>query len=288
MAGPSTRSAGPMYNPEVHFSPNEKFQPPEKLPTVKSVLCSILYHVRFTLKGQEGGIGGGGVSVKEAIREVAKQVYSKWFCDTVCCLSISTIERKLMELFSVFKEGRKRIQEKGKEDSPAVKKYRKLVDEKEKLFDVFQTDPKGRARIQAEWGVNMSDCEYKYYEDQKGERKMFCSKGVDPVWYEATMRAQRLRERQAEYRASRDLQFAYKSITEITKSLRDAGEIVSSSEKSIEKEETLPEEISEMAAKETKDRSKNKRRFEDAVEPEDDDTPVEYRHIRKSQRLLKD
>ena len=46
MAGPSTRSAGPMYNPEVHFSPNEKFQPPEKLPTVKSVLCSILYHVR--------------------------------------------------------------------------------------------------------------------------------------------------------------------------------------------------------------------------------------------------
>ena len=118
---------------------------------------------------------------------------------------------------------------------------------KKKLFDIFQTDPKGRANIQGEWGVNMSDSEYMYYEDQKGERNMFWPKGVDPVWYEATMRAQRLRERQAEYRKSRDLQFAYKSITEITKSLRDAGEIVSSSEKSIEEEETISEEISEPA-----------------------------------------
>lgn len=104
MAGPSTRSAGPVYDPKFHFSPEEKFQPPNKLPTVKSVISSIRYHV----KGIEGGTGGRGVSVKEAIREVAKQVYSKWFCDTVCCLSLSTIERRLTEIFNVFQEGHKR------------------------------------------------------------------------------------------------------------------------------------------------------------------------------------
>ena len=115
-----------------------------------------------------------------------------------------------------------------------------------------------------------------------------------------------MRERQAEYRASRDLQFAYKSITEITKSLRDSGEIVSSSDKSIEDEISElailepadpepadpepadPEEISKPAAKETNDQSKNKRKFEVAIEAEDDSIPVEYRHIRKSQRLVKD
>ena len=44
---------------------------------------------------------------------------------------------------------------------------------------------------------------------------MFCSTGVDPVWYLATMRAQRMRETHEEYRQQRDLQFDYKSIDEI-------------------------------------------------------------------------
>ena len=45
----------------------------------------------------------------------------------------------------------------------------------------------------------MSEMEHKYYEDQKTERKMSCSKGVDPVWYHSMMRTQRLRERSEEY-----------------------------------------------------------------------------------------
>ncbi|KAK0140176.1 hypothetical protein N1851_022930 [Merluccius polli] len=36
----------------------------------------------------------------------------------------------------------------------------------------------------------MSEMELKYYEDQKTERRMFCSKGVDPVWYHSMMRTQ--------------------------------------------------------------------------------------------------
>ena len=63
----------------------------------------------------------------------------------------------------------------------------------------------GKATIQGEWGLNMNDSEYKNYEDLKGERKMCCSNGVDPIWYKATIRAQRLKERKA-----------FKSITYIT------------------------------------------------------------------------
>ena len=47
-----------------------------------------------------------------------------------------------------------------------------------------------------EWGVKMSEMEYIYLEDQRGERRMECNRGVDPTWYRATMRQQRLREKQ--------------------------------------------------------------------------------------------
>lgn len=41
------------------------------------------------------------------------------------------------------------------------------------------------------------------------ERK-FCSKGVDSVWYHSMMKAQRMREREEEYRRDRDTQLATK------------------------------------------------------------------------------
>ena len=74
----------------------------------------------------------------------------------------------------------------------------------------------------------MSDMEYIYYEDQKTDRKMLCSKGVDPVWYHSTMRAQRLRERQEDYRREMEKQFQYKTLDNITDILIEAGEIPSS------------------------------------------------------------
>jgi hypothetical protein len=83
----------------------------------------------------------------------------------------------------------------------------------------------------------MSDMEYKYYEDQKTERKMLCSKGVDPVWYHSTMRAQRLRERQEEYRRERDQQFQYKTLDNVTDILVEAGEVPSSMSSSDEEQE---------------------------------------------------
>ena len=69
-----------------------------------------------------------------------------------------------------------------------------MLTKKNKLFDVFQTDKQERMKVQEDWGVKMSKRDFLYYEDQNGPRKMFCSKGVDPVWYEAMMRAKRMKE----------------------------------------------------------------------------------------------
>ena len=58
---------------------------------------------------------------------------------------------------------------------------------------------------------------------------MFCSKGVDPVWYQTIMKVQRVKELEEKYRRERDQQFEYKSIDNITEILKKSGEITDSS-----------------------------------------------------------
>ena len=47
------------------------------------------------------------------------------------------------------------------------------------------TDDKARQEVceQVEFGVKMSANEYQYLEDMRGEMKMECNNGVDPVWF---------------------------------------------------------------------------------------------------------
>ena len=71
---------------------------------------------------------------------------------------------------------------KGKEESTAVKEHKELFTKQDELFDLYAVDPEIRKWLEKEWGVSMSEMEYKYCEDQRTERKMFCSKRVDPVW----------------------------------------------------------------------------------------------------------
>ena len=75
--------------------------------------------LRYHLERQ----GKGTVTNAMAVREVAKQVYAKYFHDTVFCVSVSTIQRsveKLRKTFSIS-VGRMRNGETGKEESRAVK-----------------------------------------------------------------------------------------------------------------------------------------------------------------------
>ena len=55
-------------------------------------------------------------------------------------------------------------------------------------------------QCKVEWGVKMSEADHRYYEDQKTERRMEYDHGVDPVFYLAVMRQERMRQRQEEYR----------------------------------------------------------------------------------------
>ena len=63
--------------------------------------------LRYHLERQ----GKGTVSNAMAVREVAKQVYAKYFHDTVFCVSVSTIQRRVEKLRKTFSVGRMRNDE---------------------------------------------------------------------------------------------------------------------------------------------------------------------------------
>ena len=95
----TSRSSGPLHDADVEFPPMRSYEPKSKLPTIKSVIGMLRYHT---------GKGGAGKSAEIAVREVAKQIYSKWYHDTVACKSLSTITREVEKLRTVFGEGKKK------------------------------------------------------------------------------------------------------------------------------------------------------------------------------------
>ena len=85
-------------------------------------------------------MGSGVVTTNMAVNEVSKQVYSKYYHDTVYCLSVRSITRKIENLWKLIKEGKKRSKEKERQDTSVVKDYKKLFDTKHDLFDVYAED----------------------------------------------------------------------------------------------------------------------------------------------------
>ena len=76
---PQTRHKSGGIDPAVVFPDLSNFSPPTKLPTNRSVV-GVLQNV---IKGSKGA---NQISTNDAVREVAKRVYAKYYHDTVYCM----------------------------------------------------------------------------------------------------------------------------------------------------------------------------------------------------------
>ena len=110
----STRSSGTLLHPDVDFPILVKFKDPTKLPTYLSVI-GVLRHLTENKLTHE-----------EAVCEVSKLVYAKWFHDTVYCITLQGIRKKMTKIWKIFREGNKRYRE-GKTSGKAIEEYTKLT-----------------------------------------------------------------------------------------------------------------------------------------------------------------
>ena len=153
---PKTRNQSGGIDPSVVFPSMPKFLPSSQLPTIKSVI-GVLQHL--VLQNLASGVPQ--TSHKDAVREVAKLVYAKWYHDTVYCLPLNGIDRKLEKMWATFREGKKRFA--SGQGGKAVEDYRKIAEQSEKLFDVGATTADQIAKCKEDWGVTMTEAEYRYF-----------------------------------------------------------------------------------------------------------------------------
>ena len=105
----------------------------------------------------------------------------------------------------------------------SVEKYKELVTNKEKLFDIFENNKVKRAKEEIDWGVQMGRMEEIYLEDMKSARKMTCGGGVDSVWFYGVMKKRRFTERQETSKAELATKFELVPIYEVEKMFDDEG-----------------------------------------------------------------
>ena len=95
---PKTRKQSADINPDIIFPHLDQFLHPKKLPVYKSII-GVLRSLT----------AGGKVQTKhkDAVREVAKLVISKWFHDSIFCLALDTVVNRIRKIWEIFCEGKK-------------------------------------------------------------------------------------------------------------------------------------------------------------------------------------
>ena len=213
----------PALDENVHFPPLRTFNPPDKLPTYASVVGRL----RWLSGGRKNNM-----PINQAIVEVAKEVESKYFHDTIFCKSNASIRKSIGAIHKIFIQG-KMFAKAGRMGRTLAKEYVDLIHKKDKLFDFSTDDPNRKKELELIWGVKMGVRETLYLEDQRGARKMVCDSGVDPVLFRAFMTQQRLKERSEEYKARRQEALVGKNKEQVEEWLRAEGDIPSSSPESV-------------------------------------------------------
>lgn len=226
---------------------------------------------------------------KQAVREVSKEIYCKYYHDSVYCWKLEKIVYKVDQVWTKYRNARRRM--KDGEIRKEVKIYKdEILPFKNDLFDISVDveDYERKKQCHEEWGVSMGVMEKEYLADQRSERKMECNRGVDPVWYRSIMKSQRLRERQEDYVSQREAEFTGKSMEQIDNLLREQEEIISSSPESSatdtpQKSMSIPDTL----ASEDLPPKKKKKLFVEEQEDETDEMPEKYKHCRLSERKVK-
>ena len=267
----NVKSGDNVYNFEVDFPAAGTFLPSNKLPTYRNIV-GLLRHLL------EGKGRGRGVTVDIVCREVAKQVISKWFHDTVYYKSITTVLKMVKIVHTQYTVGKQRL---ARPTSDGFLKFVELFEMKDSLFDIYpctngQMDGNRISTCIEEWGgLRMSARDKEYYEDQKGPRVMVCENRCDPVFYLTWLKRQREREKKEEWVKIKEEQFRFKDHSFIEKALVEEGLLLSDDEDTTA---TVEVEVEE---------EKKKRKVNKTVQNEGDSFPTKYEHLRDGARRVK-
>ena len=146
------------------FTSCENF-PSGVLPTERQVIERILYFKNF--------------HTMDAANDVAKEVYNRWVWCNIYPLHQYSISKKIQALIKSFT--RLDRWSKKKRGESFLSEESEFLSKVDKLFDVICIDEDQRRCLEKKHGLRMTDDDYSFYNDQKGQRIGKCLDSVVPL-----------------------------------------------------------------------------------------------------------
>jgi len=129
-----------------------------KLPTIKNVLCRMLNEEKF-LK-------------REGATKVATELRDLWIWCNVYPISEQRIIDKICNLMKEFSAIDRYPKQKRKDTF--MKKEEEFISKIDKIFDIFCNDLSKRRDLEKFYKLQMTEEDYKFYDDQKSQRLSVC------------------------------------------------------------------------------------------------------------------
>ena len=177
MAKSLTRSVE-IKSPDMVFPALLGFTQPTKLPLTRDVIGVLRGIQEDPSKCRP---------IAEVCWSVADMIYSKYHHDTVYCISIQRIAKKLDNDWKIFKDCRKRVFG-GRTSGKEVQKCIGLANKADKLYEVAAVTTDRKEKCKKEWGVEMGVNEKNHLLDQRTSRLQECDNGVDTLWWSLNQR----------------------------------------------------------------------------------------------------
>lgn len=258
----------------------------EKLPLHKEVIGLVKY------KCDENRL-----SYDKAISEVASILYEHWNSRNVYCITIKSVSVRIKSEVEEYRYlARTHKSKKGKTFNERFKAFR---EKGSLLFDVFCKDENRRKALEEQYGIPMLQEDYAFLHSMRTDRLYSCQKSVDKQWHDNVEVENR------KYQSYVQRQHGHsETSTSLPESVADES-VSSASASELSEEELFPSTSSV-------DNPKTRARFVDIDEPlssymstrsnvslqesslnaenqcETDEIPQRFRHVRESERMVKD
>ena len=272
------------------YSPISKFNR-EKLPTYQEVLRLVNSYVNE------------GWSYDKAITQVSEAILEHWISRNVYPMTVQAIRKKLKKDVEEFRVIARTPKNKRKKSW--LNRYRVLIAKKNKLYDVFCKDLSQRKKLESKYEIPMLEEDFKFLESMRTDRKAVCVSKVDIEWH----------QKEKEIQGKIECYIKRQSCSSVSMS---SSEVLSDEEANddvfdeiqiqmihddnylmdIEAEPINPkkkfrylqpgEAIHQISNIRTRSSSSVSTFENDSTNETSDDLPLKFRHIRKSERVIRD
>ena len=214
-----------------------------------------------------------------SVLEVSNTVKNHWIERNVYTINIKHIKNKVTNEVNLYRNLKKSI--KTSKSKGWQEKAKSFIKNKDKLFDIFCENSDARSNQEHTHQIPMQPEDFLYLESMRTDRKMVSESTIDKKWHEKERKKQKSREHY--------LHTQYNNTLTVVSFADDGSSPNIDNSKDYLPEEDDNSDISpRKKARNANTPKRKKATYIDVLEDENDELPHHLRHVRISEKIVRD